>query len=138
MDKANKDGKDNMTPEQIIQLLDQLGAKLEGPAKYVFELAVRQVVIDGVYSLLVVLTAIAGVVVLVKLFQKIKRATFNNVRTRSDEIDAQMVVFFAGMGTLGASLLALMFAVTHAHNALNYLLNPEYWTLVRLANLVVP
>lgn len=45
-----------MTPEQVTNLLDQLGQRLGPAGQHVFELAVRQVFIDGFTML--ILTAI--------------------------------------------------------------------------------
>lgn len=47
-----------MDTDEILKILDELGQRLTPAGKYVFELAIRQQVIDGVYSLVVGITFI--------------------------------------------------------------------------------
>ena len=114
-----------MDASDLARILDELQSRLSGPAKYAFDLVVRQVVIEGAASLLFGVGAITVAAIGMLLF----------VRNRwGDEFDRFMALviggLFAGIGSLAG--LALIY------NGLLFFLNPEYAALQRLLSLVVP
>lgn len=49
-----------MTTDQILELLDALQQRLDGPGKYIFDLAVRQVVTGAVLGLVIGVALLVG------------------------------------------------------------------------------
>lgn len=108
-----------MTADQIIQLLDELARRLDGPAKYVFELAVRQSVIQG---------AIPWIVAALSL-----PLAFVTARRVADweEVDMPAVVSLIA-GAFGiVSLVASLISLDH-------LLNPEWVALNTIVDTLKP
>jgi hypothetical protein len=133
-----------LSPEQVIQLLEALATKLTPPAQYVFGLAVRQVVIDGVFAGLEALFALTLVaafwtVWVRKVLPLIKaEREFGKTKQYSyDRPDTWQAAGFtaAAVGGMFTFFVGLV-ASESLHTALNYLLNPEYATLMRLADLI--
>jgi hypothetical protein len=126
-----------MTADQIIQLLDQLQERLNGPARYVFDLAVRQVIIEGIVPWLMLVPVLIGFAVMVITARKALRA---EKETGSFSSDSDRI-FFISMGTIvglvftgGGTFLTLIFAIASLPN----LLNPEWAALARIINTIKP
>lgn len=108
-----------MTPDQLAQILDDLGKRLGPTGQHVFELAVRQVYINaGVATVMVLATAIVGIVALPRLmrWQQLDQSSTG---------DRGIVVMILGFlyGALG--LIVLVFAFF----TIPSVLNPEYAAL---------
>ena len=126
-----------MTPEQIIQLLDELQRRLDGPGRYVFELAIRQVVIESVVSWLVV-AALGGLTVFCAWH--LRRASKLEDEKGTYSSDGDKIFMYGLIGALSAMIsgliffIALIFAIGSAAN----LLNPEWAALTKILNSIRP
>src|SRR3990167_3527625 len=105
-------------------LLDELTAKLEGPARYVFELAVRQAYITGALLLLLAVFMVILSTVLLVLAGRGWRA--EAAKTHAYGGPDQ---FGNGLLALGGILLLTASAGIAAYSFL-LLLNPEYRALL--------
>ena len=121
-----------MSPEQIAELLEQLAEKLTPAAQYVFALAQRQVVIEGIENGVIAL----GLLLLLPLIWHVSgkvRATID-----PEGWDARFEKAMAWSATAFGTGMVLFIASTFGKTALDFLLNPEWQTLLRLAKLVRP
>jgi hypothetical protein len=122
-----------MTPEQLTQLLDELGKRLGPGGAHVFELAVRQAIITSTMQLAAagVLVAIA-VTVLAVVWRFLHRDTSKLERWSSSDDEG-----VAAVGIVVA-LFVIVIAVFGAVNSIPTLLNPEYAALRDLLSQVKP
>jgi hypothetical protein len=139
-----------MNPDQIIELLERLAEKLTPPAQYVFDLAVRQIMIDGAIQLLVAAMSVVVVVVIFVARSKAMAAISEEANTYNVAVkegqhyssydlkfvpDAESkLLSFAIAAALAA--FPAVFGVSSLLTGLQYLLNPEWWVLMRLAQLL--
>lgn len=120
-----------MDAADLTRLLDELQARLDGPARYVFELTIRQVIIEAWVPLaltllsLVVFALAAGLLV-------VHTARCPGKECRHDSATCLFVL--AGFAVLVAPATGAWFAIA----GLPKLLNPEYAALERILRLVVP
>lgn len=116
-----------MNNEQIIELLDELGARLSGPTEQLFELAVRQVYVNflEVTLLLVAVTATA-----VFAYRKFQRHTAGCKQGYCDH-DAYAV------GGLFVAGIALPVTLILWINGFGDILNPKYAALADLVGKLV-
>jgi heme/copper-type cytochrome/quinol oxidase subunit 2 len=123
-----------MTADEILRLLDELGARLEGPGRYVFDLTVRQVVVGGILGLVVgialwvvVLAMVVMIIVLIRRYEETenKKSYYDS---DNDGIAASLLVVLA--------LVVALFATAVTFTSLMSLLNPEYTALANLVSLI--
>lgn len=110
-----------MTPDQITQLLDQLGQRLGPTGQHAFELAVRYTITNAAIGflfglLLLVATAIFWIVVR------------RNRERLHDGYDFEPVTFVGAIG----SIFTILFGVWFTFANLVDLLNPEYTAIRNL------
>lgn len=116
-----------MTPEQMTQLLDDLGKRLGPTGQHVFELATRQVYINGVICMTLAVLLFAGAimtVVIALLYHRSQLARYEkdkeNAWSHEPDIFAPLLIGGVTSCFLGAfGLWALIYG-------LPLLLNPEY------------
>lgn len=106
-----------MTPEEIARILDELGQRLGPAGQRVFELAVRQQLINGILTEIfgVVLLSVAVVILI------IIRRLWDSI----DSYDRDFVGVFGGLAIILLSLAGLLVLFMGA----SPLLNPEYAAL---------
>ena len=124
-----------MRPDDIIAALERLAELLNPSAQAVWRLAYRQTLIDACTSLGsgIVLLCVS-VVSLTSLNRWYRRAKAEDEKRHSyDQID---FAFFNLLGLFALSLVGI-FALTQAIGGLQKLANPEYVTLLRLAQTVL-
>lgn len=133
-----------MNPEEIIRLLEQLAEKLTPAAQHVFDLAVRQIIIDGVFSALM---AVGGFIAFTAFWVIWYKAIFRRAIAENEENKSKSYYersngdwgFIAAMASMIGGLISffiLVISITSMRTAINYLLNPEYWVLLKLAELL--
>lgn len=109
-----------MSPDDLSKILDELGQRLGPAGGHVFELAVRQAIIDGVMSLVGGVVYLAAFLVGVVLAVRITRRPASS--DRDDFVTREMApVLFLLVGGIGALVAAVC-----ALGGLSTLLNPEY------------
>jgi hypothetical protein len=111
-----------VSPDDIIKLLDELGQRLEGPTKHLFELAYRQTLIEGVIFSVLVLIAFAINVV----------GSIAWIKHGTNENDPPMWAQAFGYGMLLAIPAMLIFGLP----ALTNLLNPEWVAVGKLIDMI--
>lgn len=109
-----------MNADEVTRLLDELATRLEGPARYAFDLAVRQVFIEGVAWVIVgsIIAAVGLVAIAAAL------------RSESDDDGPFMALILGGAAFIGG-LLATVFA-----GLVDRALNPEWAALMRLVDTI--
>lgn len=133
-----------MTVEDIIRLLEELAAKLTPPAEYVFQLAVRQVIIDGVFAVVLAIGGLILMAISLDVWRRLllRRSLELLERNRNKdwrEKESDDIVFVTGMTAIIGGMGMIFVGGSVVKNieiAVNYLLNPEYWTLIKLAELI--
>jgi hypothetical protein len=125
-----------MTAEELARLLDELAGRLEGPARYLFDLTVRQVVIEAVTGLitaavLLVTATIVGVITRRTWVHKVQKWEADDYSRRPDIVD-HLFMPVVGIG------VALFVAWLFAMSAVTSLLNPEFAALSRLLSVLKP
>lgn len=133
-----------MTADDIVKLLDQLAGKLSDPAQHVFDIAVRQMVIEGIFQgiLVVVLVVFLPLITLrvarrfnVYLEENRKESAAEDrwLKNPEDypfaETVASWIARMVSFGFFVAGLACL-------REALNYLANPEWQVIMKLAQLI--
>lgn len=115
-----------MSKEEIIQLIDELGDRLEEPAQRVFELGMRAT-ISGAIIQLAIYTLILGAVLFIvrKGFASKSPSQWSWDKGR-DVIPDGWIMAMVISGVIGA------FALFLAASAIHTLLNPEWSTLQQL------
>jgi ElaB/YqjD/DUF883 family membrane-anchored ribosome-binding protein len=153
---------ENMTADDLARLLDELQRRLDGPARYAFDLVVRQVVIESVVALatcLLVLSLCASVAYVTYRILKTNHS-FSVLRYQTalkahedkeaagegysaywkfDYVDPPDPFSALAIGGALAIILGLiaLFAVGFGATAVIHLLNPEYAALERVIQLIV-
>ena len=116
-----------MNPEDIARILDDLGNRIGPAGEYVWQLTVRQVVIDawlwGAFGILLFLVGVACVVIAVKMYPP----------DSGDTPISDGAAFLALTG-LAASIAGILMDVMLGTT----LLNPEYHAMIRLLDSVLP
>lgn len=115
-----------MTADQLTQLLNDLQDRLNGPAKYIFDLTMRQVVIEAIATLI-------GVILITLVVGIGWRIGLRAIR-KEDTDDLDFLLMFGGIFTGIAAIVAGVLTF----QAVTVLLNPEYAALARIINLVIP
>jgi hypothetical protein len=123
-----------MTPEQIEQFLNDIATKAQPAAQHVFDLAVRQVVIDGLFQMLQVVVILAFVAILTKASHA--RVMLYCEQVNRDDSDIAFAKFVCNIIYVVVWVVALILAVAAARDALNNLLNPEWQVVLKLAGLL--
>lgn len=120
-----------MDAGELTRILDELQGRLDGPAKYVFELTVRQVVIEAWVPLVVLVVALVTF--------GLSTLTLWMHERRCPSKTCEHFMWLCAFGTAAGSLLVAGGAgVLFVIDGLPRLLNPEYAALERLLSLVVP
>lgn len=117
-----------MDAAEITRLLDELGGRLEGPARYVFDLTVRQVVLEGFVAVTVLIVGLVLVSVA-------------GVTARNGPVeDATGDLTLRGLIAVVLGLISIFFlfggAITTLDGGLLKIANPEYAALERLIDLI--
>ena len=113
-----------MTAEEISQILDELGERLGPAGSRLFELAIRQVYIDGFLSLALTLATIAAWVI---ALPKVYRWAMDEVGEYGMNDRGFVAViggFLAFVVTVGVAAMAL--------SSIPAMLNPEYAAIRKL------
>jgi hypothetical protein len=121
-----------MNADEIVRLLDSLAERLTPAAQHVFDIAVRQVVIDGVFNAIIL-----GVIVVLWLAMPFYAKwlwKWSNTLDTYDRGPAKGFGIGIPIAALGATTLFL--GPLLLRSALNYLLNPEWQVLLRLSELI--
>lgn len=114
-----------MNADDITRMMDELATRLEGPARYAFELVVRQVVVEGVIAWLAVAAIAAALLIAVRL-------TTPHWHEESCRHDSGGLGVLACLGLSIALALVGSYAVLHLADVLN----PEYAAITRLLDMV--
>lgn len=113
-----------MDSSDFIEIIDEIGKRLEGPARHVYELAIRQVYVD----LFLTLTLFIGLSVVVVLLTR-------NLRKHDwDAIDMSFPALMTLVFTAPALLVTFVFLVLSIAAALN----PEWAAIKMIARSIVP
>lgn len=115
-----------MTREEIVLLLDELGERLDGPARYAFDLALRQVYVQAV--MWVVVLAVIAVFAAVFLWWIYRKAQ------RDDDPYSEWIIPLV-MGSVLAVVILPVAAVYALSKVAQALLNPEWAALQSLLDL---
>lgn len=130
-----------MSADDIIKLLDQLAAKLSDPTQHVYDIAIKQMIIEGSFKgVLVVLLVLILPVILMRIARNFIRWNIADQAGERDwsrndedyELSRWAASWVARIGSGGFIFLGI---VTLA-DAMNYLLNPEWQVLLKLIQLV--
>jgi hypothetical protein len=117
-----------MTADELARILDELGRRLGPTGAHVFDLAVRQVYINGIVSLVLLgVVAIVGIVT-------IPRAYKWSVADTNPYGDRGMLVVMGGAGYC----LVVLLVVINAAVFVPAMLNPEYAALRDLLSAIRP
>ena len=106
-----------MNADDLAKILDELGQRLGPTGEHVFQLAVRQVYIDAVVNVVVL------ILVGVAFF-----ALASRCRAALEEDDTSYASLFLGIATI-AIVVVTMFTGVSLMFALSRVLNPEYAAL---------
>lgn len=109
-----------MNAEQLIQLLDELMRRLDGPAKYVFELSVRQVVVGGILDIGL---AIALAIAIPTVGRRIMRA--------ERKYEGGSPIFSVVVIGIACVLVVLL-----TIDGVSHLLNPEWYAIKDILGLI--
>lgn len=118
-----------MNADEIARILDELGRRLGPTGEYVFSLAVRQVVIDGVLS--IILLAVVTVASLLA-----GRYVMRQYRACNCSYSCGWEMIGVVVGLCSVTVIAL--AGWSACYGLSRLLNPEYAALRDILGAIVP
>ena len=152
-----------MNPEDIIRLLEELATRLTPAAQHVFELAARQVVIDGIWNLLIFVglvasTAIGGIatralgrrldadlVARMEQYEKdlkeyqerrSKDSYYSSLFSPSKPRQGYDFLFVVWLFFLMPLLVTIILGSMFLKRGIDLVLNPEYWTLIKLSELI--
>ena len=115
-----------MNADELVRLLDELAVRLDGPARYTFELVVRQVYIEAV------VWGLFGLLLIVPLATIPRAIRWSNGGDQySDRGFA--VWFYIVPVVLGALLGAILVGIS-----LIKVFNPEFAALQRIAGMLMP
>lgn len=126
----------NIDFNPIIQFLNDMAEKLTPSAQRVFELAVRQTIIDGVMSLFgwlfMLIVTVLGWKCVFGIGKMLLAEEIN--RKEKDNLDIAHVAFF--MASLAITVPLFYVTFSWIPNAINSFINPEYQTLLKLLELI--
>lgn len=115
-----------MTSEDFIEIMDELGRRIEGPAQQVYELAVRQVYINFIIALILfVISMVLVLKIIVPALQKKKELVAEQKKAGAhysyqyDLINRDPVSFFSAIGTAFLTLYASINLLLSLSNVLN-------------------
>lgn len=120
-----------MNSDEIIRILDELQTRLDGPARYIFELTVKQVIIEAWVPLAV------GVVAAFSLIGSAFVAILHDRHCTVKQCEHWPIYF----GLLGGGLSVIAAAVSlgwFVITGIPKMMNPEYAALERILQLVIP
>lgn len=121
-----------MTPEELGRLLDELGQRIGPAGEYVFQLAVRQAIAEGVIGLITGLVLIAGTIAIsTKATRWVLRQEMGHY---SDAFDRAFPIAILSVPT--AFLLAMGWLL--AADSITALINPEYAAIRDILSRIVP
>jgi len=130
-----------MNADELTRLLDDLTSRLEGPARYAFDLLVRQMAIEGVgFAVIGVALLVIGAVVWRRgsgwsaEIWRDERAKYEKSSGYGYPDRFESVLVRLGSGALSGFLWLV--AMLFGWAALTRLLNPEYAALERLLTLL--
>lgn len=118
-----------MDAEELSRLLDELGRRIGPTGEYVWQLAIRQVVIDSIAGMIfgTILLAVSAVTVVMTRRYVVKHAD-------DHYFDAMFAWFFSGILWVSAGGFGLMLVGIN----ITRLLNPEYSALRDLLERIIP
>ena len=134
-----------MTAQDILNLLDQIAARMSGPAQHVWELAVRQQFIEGVTTLLLVIVLLAVSIPLTIIGCRALRREMKRppcTRDHDHEYDRTEPLYpswITAIYTFTAAcvlLVAIGFACYNGVRIATNLINPEWAALQSIAALL--
>ena len=125
-----------MNPDDLARILDELTSRLGPGGEYVFGLAVRQKIIEGIVGLSLILVLI-GIAVVVSLVAR-WRINLENAKYPDPASDYHLglgwkVLAHAVIWSLTAAVVAAV-----GLGAMTNLLNPEYAALTDILSRIVP
>ena len=116
-----------MTADELTKLLDELQQRLQGPAKYVFDLAVKQAIINGALPFVFAAVMLVVFVVTVLLGLLVARGIPEGQFEEGDDPRVWIVMGFWSASVIATILGVVALAVGLA--GLSNLLNPEWAAL---------
>ena len=117
-----------MSADDIIRLLESLAERLTPPARHVWDLALRQIVIEGVASAIFAGVALIGGGVVFAVALRIFAGRHEH------HCDHDFLYLYGSIAVATAIAISLIFGAA----AITKLLNPEWAALRMLAELVMP
>ena len=123
---------------EIMEFLEQLAQKLTPAAQYVFSLAIRQVVIEGIFSSVL---AVASLIVFPVIAYKFGHRGYRFLRDQKKvgsivQEDYEIGSIILVLAMIALSIISLVEGFSFLKTAFNNLLNPEWQALMRIAELV--
>lgn len=125
----------NIDFNPIIQFLNDMAEKLTPSAQRVFELAVRQTMIDGVLDLFFWLFMLMVTILSLKYTIAIgKRSAEEADCVKQDDLETLQFIFI--LISLGLSIVLFFMTFEWIPSAISAFINPEYQTLLKLLQLI--
>ena len=118
-----------MNADDLANILDELGQRLGPTGEHVFNLAVRQVVIDGAMSLLLGVALLVGMVVTVVVTRRlyvVASAKYEANKGRAYDYSSPPDAAFWAFATGVVVAVQAAFALIAFSCSIPYILNPEY------------
>jgi hypothetical protein len=129
-----------MNPEDVGRILDEIGERIGPAGSHVFELAIRQAIIDGSASLV---AGVILIVVAVWAFRRARTAIYRkpepdpNRGTYYSSTD-KMDEYFPMGGVAAATGIVFILGIWTVYDGVTSLLNPEYAAIRDLLSRLVP
>ena len=113
------------TVDVVMGVIERVAAMLEPGAQAVWEIAMRQVMVQGVKSACWAVLALAVVVTGIVIMRRCYNASYDE-NLPSEEADFYFLCMFAAFAATGGATVGLLFTVDAA---ISYLLNPAYYAI---------
>ena len=123
-----------MDSSDFIEIIDELGQRLEGPARHLFELAVRQVYVDFFLAFGCFVIAFTAAIVVIPKALRARRELIKQRPSYFDMLSAAPTWFFAALGTGIAAFATGIWFIT----VVGSVLNPEWAAISKIAYSVLP
>ena len=123
-----------MNIEEVVKTLEELANKITPAAQHVFDLALRQIIIENIIAAIAsALVLIGGTILLVRIYNKSKKGSDDHQWGSLAPLDDPVFLLMFGVTpTVTAMLLAFFFII----GAIPVILNPEWAVLIKLSTLV--